>query len=117
MGDFLQPVGNGPHHDIAAQSWRVGPKELPPFQTQVCDAELSQDLQAIRHLARAVRRARRSPSLDFGTVRRPGVVLVEAAGGGPSMRPGGRIDRPPRQALRAQSHWDHALAARVATAR
>ncbi len=39
MGDFLQPVGNGPHHDIAAQSWRVGPKESPPFQTQVCDAE------------------------------------------------------------------------------
>ncbi len=86
--------------------------------TQVCDAELSQDLQAIRHLARAVRRARRSPSLDFGIVRRPAVVLVEAAGGGPSMRLGGRIVlRPPRQALRAQSHWDHALAARVATAR
>ena len=37
--------------------------------------------------------------------------------GGPSMRLGGRIDRPPRQALRARSHWDHALAARVATAR
>ena len=35
----------------------------------------------------------------------------------PSMRLGGRIDRPPRQALRARSHWDHALAARVATAR
>src|SRR5271165_6507843 len=48
---------------------------------------------------------------------RHGVVLVEAAGGGPSMRLGGRIDRPPRQALRARSHWDHALAARVATAR
>src|SRR5208337_2076978 len=29
MGDFLQPVGNGPHHDIAAPSWRVGPKESP----------------------------------------------------------------------------------------
>ena len=70
MGDFLQPVGNGPHHDIAAQSWRVGPKKLPPFQTQVCDAELSRDREAIRHLARAVRRARRSPSPDFGTVRR-----------------------------------------------
>src|SRR5271166_2072347 len=26
------------------------------------------------------------------------------------------FDRPPRQALRARSHWDHALAARVATA-
>ena len=48
---------------------------------------------------------------------RHGVVLVEAAGGGPSMRLGGRIDRPPRQALRARSHLDHALAARVATAR
>ena len=35
----------------------------------------------------------------------------------PPMRRGGRIDRPPRQALRARSHWDHALAARVATAR
>ncbi len=35
MGDFLQPVGNGPHHDIAAQPWRVGAKESPPFQTQV----------------------------------------------------------------------------------
>jgi hypothetical protein len=33
------------------------------------------------------------------------------------MRLGGRIDRPPRQALRARSHWDHALAARVAMAR
>ena len=62
MGGLLQPVGNGPHHDIAAQSWRVGPKESPPFQTQVCDAELSQDREAIRHLARAVRRARRSPN-------------------------------------------------------
>ena len=47
MGDFLQPVGNGPHHNIAAQSWRVGPKQSPPFQTQVCDAELSQDREAI----------------------------------------------------------------------
>src|SRR5271166_787728 len=117
MGDFLQPVGDGPQHNIAAQSWRVGPKESPPFQTQVYEAETGQDHEAIRHLARVVRRARRSPSLDFGTVRRPGVVLVEAAGGGPSMRLGGRIDGPPRQALRARSHWDHALAARVATAR
>ena len=59
MGDLLQPVGYGPNHNIAAQSWRVGPKKSPPFQTQVCDAELSQDREAIRHLARAVRRARR----------------------------------------------------------
>ena len=29
MGDFPQPVGNGPHHNIAAQPWRVGPKESP----------------------------------------------------------------------------------------
>ena len=29
MGGLLQPVGNGPHHDIAAQSWRVGPKKSP----------------------------------------------------------------------------------------
>ena len=43
--------------------------------------------------------------------------VAGTAGGGPSMRLGGRIDRPPRQALRARSHWDHALAARVATAR
>jgi len=43
--------------------------------------------------------------------------VVGTAGGGPSMRLGGRIDRPPRQALRARSHWDHALAARVAMAR
>ncbi len=116
MGDLLQPVGDGPHHNIAAQSWRVGPKESPPFQTQVGEGELSQDHKAIRHLARAVRRAGRSPSPDFGTVRRrPGVILVEAAGDGPPMRLGGRIDRPPRQALRARSHWDHAPAARVAT--
>ena len=24
MGDLLQPVGNGPHDNIAAQPWRVG---------------------------------------------------------------------------------------------
>src|SRR5271166_7029844 len=99
------------------RSWRVGPKESPPFQTQVCDAELSQDREAIRHRARAVRRAPRSPRTDFGTVRCPGVVLLEAGGRGPSMPRGGRIDRPPRQALRTRSHGGHALAARVATAR
>ena len=32
------------------------------------------------------RKGRTRTSLDFGIVRRPGVVLVEAAGGGPSMR-------------------------------
>ena len=41
MGDFLQSIGNGPHHNIAAQPWRVGPKEPPPFQTQVCETEFS----------------------------------------------------------------------------
>jgi hypothetical protein len=67
MGGLLQP---GPNHNIAPQPWRVGPKESPPFQTQVCEAELSQDRETIRHLARAVRWARRNPSPDFGTVRR-----------------------------------------------
>ena len=27
MGHLLQPVGNGPHRDIAAQSWR-GPEKV-----------------------------------------------------------------------------------------
>ena len=48
MGDFLQPVGNGPQHNIAAQSWRVGPKESPPLETQVCEAETGQDREAAR---------------------------------------------------------------------
>ncbi len=26
MGGLLQPVGNGPNHNIAALPWRVGPK-------------------------------------------------------------------------------------------
>ncbi len=34
MGGLLQPVGNGPNHNIAAQPWRVGPKESPPFLDQ-----------------------------------------------------------------------------------
>src|SRR5271157_2799848 len=118
MGGLLQPVGNGPNHNIAAQPWRVGPKESPPFQTQVCDAELSQDRETIRHLARAVRWARRSPSPDFGTVRRLEVVLVEAGGGGPPMRRGGRIVlRPPRQALRTRSHRDYEASATAGRAR
>ena len=54
MSDFLQPVGNGPHHNIAAQPWRVGPKEPPPFQTQVCEAEVRQDREAIRQRGRCL---------------------------------------------------------------
>jgi hypothetical protein len=93
MGDLLQPLGDGPDHDIAAQPWRVGAKESPPFDAQVAEAEISQGRQAVRQPARAVRRGRRSPGPIFGTVRRPGVVLVKAGGGGPSMRRGGRIVR------------------------
>jgi len=25
MGELLQPIGDGPHHDVAAQSRRLGP--------------------------------------------------------------------------------------------
>ena len=57
---------------------------------------------------------RTASTTERNSTRRP---VAGTAGGGPSMRRGGRIDRPPRQALRARSHWDHALAARVATAR
>ena len=132
-GILLQPVGNGPHHDIAAQSWRVGPKESPPFQTQVCDAgaqprprgdstpgsccparspqpqlaPISGPFEPDVQIAR-IRLSDKTSRLRPRQSCRHGVVLVEAAGGGPSMRLGGRIDRPPRQALRARSHLDYA---------
>jgi hypothetical protein len=97
MGDLLQPVGNGPDHDIAALPWRVGAKESQPLEAQVAEAELSHDRRAVRQPTRAVRRVRRSPGPIFRTVRRPGVVLIKAAGSGPFMPRGDRIvGRQPR---------------------
>ncbi len=96
MGDLLQPVGDGPHHNIAAQSWRLGPIESPPFQTQVPEAERRQDREAIRQRARPVRRARRSPSLSVSAVRRrPGDARVAGRRTGRrSVHAGRRPNRP-----------------------
>jgi hypothetical protein len=119
MGDLLQPVGNGPDYYIAAQPWRIGPKEPPPFQTQVCDTEFRQDNEAILQLAPAGRRAPRGSTLNVSAIRRLlGVVIVEAAGtGGLSFQVSGRIClRPPRQAP-ARSHRDYEAKATMDRAR
>ena len=85
-GGGLRRIGPQP---LAERRRRTGSGHLqvgqpPPAQ----DHDRAGFREAIRHLARAVWRARRSPSPDFGTVRRHEVVLVEAAGGGASMRLG-----------------------------
>ena len=121
MGDFLQPVGDGAHHHIAAQPRRLGAKESPPFQTQISEAEGRQDRETIRQLACAVRRRCRSFGPDFRIVqRRLGVVLVETSrpGGSRSIRLGGRTTvRPLHQALQARLHGDHEAVAGSAAAR
>ena len=116
-GRLLQPVGNGPNHNIAAQPWRVGPKSRRHSRRR--SARLS-----------SAKTARRS---DTWLVLSGGLAVTLAPISGPfvasksfwsrlaaAVRPCGaaaELARPPRQALRARSHRDHGLAARVATAR